>query len=223
MRSRLVTAVVLSAALLTGCTGGDGASDATPEPAGTQAGAEGTTQADGTAGTGPGSASAADAVMAEQTLATPHGGGEAHGGEVTVALRSVEVAGGTMTVRWALTWSDDDAPADAGANYYDMGIVPVTTVTDRENLKAYRPFCTEGSWQPDTESVGDRAAAQSRCQATMLVSPLENVFFKFPNHGTVEAWAVLPAPEGRPETVDVAPAEGLPLFTGATVTYLDEE
>lgn len=223
-RSRLVAAVALSAVLMTGCTGGgDGGSDATPEPTGTQGGAEEAGQADDAAGTDPGTASVADGVMAEQTVATPAGAGNGRGGDVTVALRSVEVAGGTMTVRWALTWSDDSAPADAGAAYDHLGITPVTTVTDREALKAYRPFCTDGAWHIEGGAVADVDLAQLRCSKSMLVSPPDNASFEFPNHGTVEAWAVLPAPEGRPATVDVAPAEGLPIFTDATVTYLDEE
>lgn len=99
--------------------------------------------------------------------------------------------------------------------YADFGsaIQPVTTVTDRTNLKAYRPFCTDGAWHGDN-------VEQPACAASMLVSPLSG-FSTFPNHGTVESWAILPAPEGKPETVDVAPVQGLPLFTDATVTYTD--
>jgi hypothetical protein len=182
-----------------------------------------TSQEEGTTVDEVGTARVADGVMAEQTVATPQGGGDARGGELTVTIRALEVQGGTMTLRWALRWDDDTAASDAGASYYDMGVDPVATVTDPVNLVAYRPLCTEGAWQPDTESVGDRGLAQMRCQDSMLVSPLENVFFEFPNHGTVEAYAVLPAPEERVETLDVLPAEGLPAFTAVEVTYLDDE
>src|SRR5690606_8132942 len=143
------------------------------------------------------------------------------GGDVTVTLRAVEVGSENMTVRWALRWDDDDAPDDAGASYYDLGVVPATTVTDGDALKAYKPYCTEGAWQADTADVADENLERLKCSKSMLVSPLENISFKFPNHGTIEAWAVLPAPEGEPATVDVAPGEGLPLFTDATVTYVD--
>ncbi|WP_166845816.1 hypothetical protein [Isoptericola sp. BMS4] len=224
-RARLATAVRLPAAiavtgvLAAGCTGGeqdDGqGGDATQSTQST--GSAPAADADPAVGT----ADAGDGEMATRSTATPHGSGDAWGGEVTTTLRSVEVADGTMTVRWALRWDDDEAPADAGASYYDMGLEPVTTVTDRESLTLYRPFCTDGAWQPETERASDAGLEQLRCRESMLVSPLEKIQFAFPNHGTVESWAVLPAPEGNPEKVDVAPVEGLPMFTDATVTYAD--
>jgi len=214
------TLVLAGAFLLAGCTGGGSDGGETNEGGSTS-------RAGGGAGD-PGKASVATGTMAEQKIATPHGGGDDLGGEVTVTLRAVEVGEKNMTVRWALRWDDDASAADAGASYYDMGVVPATTVTDRDALKAYRPYCTDGAWQatPDAsnKALGDAtqiALEQQRCERSMLVSPLENVSFDFPNHGTIEAWAVLPAPEGKPATVDVAPGEGLPLFTDATVTYLD--
>jgi hypothetical protein len=219
-RTRTAAALALAGALLlTGCTGGGGDDGGSADGAGGPAPAG--EAAEGGASTDPGAATVADQVMAEQKIATPHGGGDAWGGEVTVTLRSVEVAGGTTTVRWALRWDDDEAPADAGASYYDLGVEPSTTVTDREGLKAYRPFCTEGAWQSDTEDPAKASLEQMRCRESMLVSPLENITFAFPNHGTIEVSAVLPAPEGEPATVDVLPGEGLPLFTDATVTYVD--
>jgi hypothetical protein len=198
--------------------------DGSEEPAGTGAGATTEESVEGEeseASAGPGTATVADQVMAEQTIAAPHGGGDAKGGDLTVTLRAVEVADGTTTVRWALRWDDDAAPADAGASYYDLGVEPVTTVTDREALKAYRPFCTEGAWQADTDDATQAGIAQIRCRESMLVSPLEKFAFAFPNHGTIEVSALLPAPEGSPDTVDVLPGDGLPLFTDATVTYAD--
>ncbi|MCK0118089.1 hypothetical protein MWU57_13705 [Isoptericola sp. S6320L] len=215
-RARLAVPLIAAVVALAGCTADDPTSAGATE--GSQAAADGGSEA---VVTDPGTASVADQVMGEQTIATPHGGGDSWGGEVTVTLRSVEVGGENMTVRWALRWDDDEAPADAGASYYDMGVVPSTTVTDRDALKAYKPYCTEGAWQADTTSATDASLERLRCSESMLVSPLENIGFKFPNHGTIEAWAVLPAPEGEPATLDVAPAEGLPLFTDATVTYLD--
>jgi len=215
-RTAAVSLALAGAFLLAGCTGGgsDDGADGTDGGAAQEQAAQGGGAAD------PGTASVADQVMAEQTIAAPHGGGDAMGGEVTVTLRSVEVGGGTTTVRWALRWDNDDAPADAGASYYDLGVEPATTVTDREGLKAYRPFCTDGAWQADTDDATQAGIAQMRCRDSMLVSPLDK-FFDFPNHGTIEVSAVLPAPEGTPATVDVLVAEGLPLFTAATVTYLD--
>ncbi|MCA5892585.1 hypothetical protein LEP48_04350 [Isoptericola sp. NEAU-Y5] len=216
-RARSAAAIALAGTLLlAGCTGGG---EDTADDGGKGSGTS-TNQAGGGAAD-PGTASVADQVMGEQTMATPHGSGDSWGGEVTVTLRSVEVGSENMTVRWALRWDDDEAPADAGASYYDLGVVPATTVTDRSALKAYKPYCTDGAWQPDTASAGDAGLERLKCSKSMLVSPLENIGFQFPNHGTIEAWAILPAPEGEPATVDVAPGEGLPLFTDATVTYLD--
>jgi len=229
-RARAAAALALAAALLlAGCTGSPADDDATGDGAsqedGGAAGDAGDAQAEGGAtgddASGPGTATVADQVMGEQTIATPQGGGNDRGGEVTVTLRSVEAGSTTMTVRWALRWDDDEAPADAGAGYYDLGIEPVTTVTDRDGLKAYRPFCTNGAWQEDTANTTKASMSQLKCRESMLVSPLDKHTFKFPNHGAIEVSAVLPAPEGKPATVDVLPAEGLPLFTGATVTYAD--
>lgn len=221
-RTRTVTALALALAgalLLAGCTGSDDDASGGSQAGGAQA--EGTEAAAGGTSSDPGTATVADQAMAEQKIATPHSSDSAPGGDVTATLRAIEVGDGTMTVRWALRWDDDEAPADAGVSWYDMSLEPSTTVTDRVGLKAYRPFCTEGAWQADTEVASDAANAQQSCRASMLVSPLDKHFFKFPNHGTIEVSAVLPAPEGKPATVDVLPAEGLPLFTGATVTYLD--
>ncbi|MEL7975621.1 hypothetical protein AAG589_07130 [Isoptericola sp. F-RaC21] len=219
-RARATAALALVGALfLAGCTGGGG--DDGGSAAGGAGEAPASQAAEGGGETDPGTASVADQVMAEQTIATPHGSDAAPGGELTATLRAVEVADGAMTVRWALRWDDEDAPADAGASWYDMSLEPSTTVTDRAGLKAYRPFCTEGAWQEDTDDSTAAAVAQIKCRESMLVSPLEKHAFDFPNHGTIEVSAVLPAPEGKPATVDVLPAEGLPLFTGATVTYAD--
>ncbi|MCK9792500.1 hypothetical protein M1843_01910 [Isoptericola sp. 4D.3] len=215
-RTRTASALALvGALLLAGCTGGGGDDGGT---GGAGAQAEQPAQ-DGS--TDPGTAAVADQVMAEQKIATPHSSDAAPGGEVTATLRAVEVADGTMTVRWALRWDDEESPADAGASWYDMSLEPVTTVTDRAGLKAYKPFCTEGAWQADTDDATQAGIAQIKCRESMLVSPLEKHAFNFPNHGTIEVSAVLPAPEGEPATVDVLPAEGLPLFTDATVTYVD--
>lgn len=207
-RTALAAITLVGALTLSACTGDDG----------DDSGGSGSEQAGGGAAD-PGAANAPAGTMAEKTIATPHGD-DASGGEVTVTLRSVEAGPENMTVRWALRWDDDEVPADEGVSYADMGISPITTVTDRAALKAYRPYCTRGAWQPgdDVEFPGNERAF---CEDSMLVSPLDDVTFDFPNHGTIEAWAILPAPDGNPKTVDVAPAEGLPMFTDATVTYLD--
>ncbi|MCB7136692.1 hypothetical protein [Cellulosimicrobium marinum] len=217
----LAALCAVSVLALSGCGlfGGGAAQDATPGAAAT----DGAAADPGPGGTDAPTARVADAVLAEQTLATPTGGGAPMGGELTVTVRALEVQDETMTLRWALRWDNDDLPDDAAASYNDMGVDPVATVTDPANLVAYRPFCTEGAWQPDTESVTDAGLAQLECRRSMLVSPLENITFGFPNHGTVEAYAVLPAPTERVDSLDVLPAQGLPAFTDVTVTYLDDD
>ncbi|MGI5189581.1 hypothetical protein ACQEVI_15695 [Promicromonospora sp. CA-289599] len=208
---RVVALVVAGMLALSACTGepGDetaGNDTAAGDAAGGDAGSD-ATEAIGSARTVTGS-------MAETTSDTP-GDAEA-GGTVTLVLRSVEVSEQTMTVRWATRWDDDDATEpDAAVSYYDLGLGAAATVIDATNLKAYRPFCTEGSWQ------GGGVAEANECKSSMLTSVRDQVFTKFPNHGTVEGWAVFPAPEGKPATVDVIPVEGLAGFTQAEVTYLD--
>ncbi|GAA4735798.1 hypothetical protein GCM10023216_31020 [Isoptericola chiayiensis] len=209
VRCRVAGVAVGAALLLAGCTGDEPETD---DPTGSPA-AEATEGAEGGAAapSDPGEAQVVgtDVVMAEQTIDTPGG----QPGQVTTTLRSVEVADDVMTVRWSLRWDDGDAAADASIVLADTGIQPITTVTDQENLRVYRPYCAEGAWQGGVAEL-------ARCRASVLVSP-SNGSATFPNHGTVESWAMLPAPEGRPETVAVTPMEGLPLFTDATVTYAD--
>ncbi|QAY64361.1 hypothetical protein ET495_15385 [Xylanimonas allomyrinae] len=153
------------------------------------------------------------AVLAEQTLAMPKGGVEGQA-TITVTLRSVEVAGDTMEVLWAFRWDEDGAPPTSKLTFYDMGLSAVTSVIDGENLKVYRPFCTKGGWDA-------RPFDQAMCSNSQIAAPRSNTDPEFPIHGVIEAWALLPAPPERPETVDVVPAEGIPPFGGVEVTYRD--
>ncbi|QAY64369.1 hypothetical protein ET495_15430 [Xylanimonas allomyrinae] len=204
---------VASGLVLSGCIGGGGKGGASPQPIqSASAGSEGEKPA------AKGSTGSRERLGdIEQTIGTPGGGNEGDG-TVTVAIRAVEVTGPTMTVRWALRWDEDASPAKSTVTYGTMGIEPIMTVTDGANVKAYRPICLEGSWKSDPEADQDPVAD---CVASQLASPT-GYYFEFPNHGVIEAWAVLPAPEGRPEKVDVLLAEGLPAFTGVDVTYRDD-
>ncbi|MFD2797282.1 hypothetical protein ACFS27_27235 [Promicromonospora vindobonensis] len=159
-----------------------------------------------------GSARTVTGSMAETTSDIPGDSGVA--GTVTLTLRAVEVSEQTMTVRWAMRWDSEDAEPTTTLSYYEMGLGAAASVIDATNLKVYRPFCTDGSWK-------GTVADATRCKTSMLSSAVNEVHFRFPNHGTVEGWASLPAPEGAPKTVDVLPVEGLPGFTQAEVTYLD--
>lgn len=205
---RVVVAVAAGLLTLSGCTGEPDEGPGT-EDAAAQGGAGGTTEG---AVEAVGSARTVTGSMGESTSDVPGESGEQ--GTVTLTLRAVDVSEQTMTIRWAVRWDGDEAEPDAALSYYDMGLGTAASVIDATNLRAYRPFCTDGSWKGDV-------ADATRCKASMLSSARDEVFTKFPNHGTVEGWASLPAPEGRPKTVDVMPIEGLPGFTQAEVTYLD--
>ncbi|GAA1973986.1 hypothetical protein GCM10009718_07430 [Isoptericola halotolerans] len=205
-RPRLVAALAV-ALLLTGCTGSPdeepptGATVAPDESAPTASESAQEVAAVGSADvTGP------DVVMAEQTVDTP---GEA-GGTLTVVLRTLEVRDDTTTLRYALRWDNDDAPDGATASHYQLGIDWVPTVTDTAALVQYRPFCTQGAWK-------DGAISQQQCGFNVTASP-RFPFDGFVNHATIEGWATLPAPDGEPATLDVALGQGLPVFTGATVS-----
>jgi hypothetical protein len=206
---RVAAVLVTGVLALSGCTAGSGGDAADDSTAGGEAAAAGEpappVEATGSARTVTGS-------MAEMTAEVPGDAGVP--GTLTLTLRAVEVSEQTMTVRWATRWDGDDAEPDAAPSYHDMGLGTAVSVIDPKNLKAYRPFCTDGTWKGE-------AVAAVRCKASMLASATNDVGSTFPNHGTVEGWASLPAPEGRPATVDVMPIEGLPGFTQAEVTYLD--
>lgn len=202
---RVVALVVAGVLALSACTGEPGMGDDAAGGAAAGGADVGPVEATGSARTVTGS-------MGETTSDIP--GDSGAGGTLTLTLRSVEVSEQTMTVRWATRWDSEDAEPDAAVSYYDMGLGTAASVIDSTNLKAYRPFCTDGSWKGE-------AADAVRCKASMLSSARDEVFTKFPNHGTVEGWASLPAPEGGPKTVDVIPIEGVAGFTQAEVTYLD--
>lgn len=204
-RPRTAAALALTTALLiAGCTGG-GSDDETPDPAAANDAEVAAESAD------PGAADVADedSVLAEQTVDAP---GSA-GGTLAVTLRSLEVRGDVTTVRWSLRWDSDDAADDETARHFDLGIGWVPTVTDTEALVLYKPFCTDGSWQ-------EGAISQQQCSFSITGAPRHG-FSGFVNHATVEAWASLPAPEGKPDTLDVALSDGLPAFTGVTVAYAE--
>ncbi|MBD5786850.1 hypothetical protein IF650_11740 [Cellulosimicrobium terreum] len=212
-RSSLVALAAVLTFTLSGCglfggSGGDAdppASGAAQEPGGEEGGTE-------PSDVGTASVADTDAVMAEQTVDAPS---EAVGGTLTTTLRTVEVQGDVMTVRWALRWDADGQADDVAASHLDLGIDWVLTATDPVGLVQYYPFCTEGSWKGDSPDP-------QQCSYHIVGSP-RYPFDGFVNHATIEAWAQLPAPEGSPGTVDVFPGQGLPSFTGAQVTYLDEE
>ena len=207
---RIVALAVAGMLALSGCTGEPGGAG-TAEPA-----EQGGGGSEGGSGSGPveatGSARVVTGSMGEVT-SDVSGDSEARG-TVTLTLRAVEVAEQTMMVRWAVRWDGEDADPSAAPSYYDLGLGTAASVIDATNLKVYRPFCTDGSWK------GTPADAVY-CTASMLSSVGNEVASKLPNHGTVEGWAALPAPEGKPTTVDVIPVEGMPGFTQAEVTYLD--
>ena len=185
-RGPLVAALVLSTVLaLVGCTGGG---DGSPKDGdGKDSAASSPSVSDETTAT----ASVTTASLAEQTFdATAHGD-DVPGGTITTTLRSVEVTGETMTVRWAFRWDNDDKGDDATTSFDDLGVQHVPTVTDGTNLKVYRPFCTYGGWKEEL------IISIQACERSVIVSPANSGRFELMNHATVEAWALLPAPQGE--------------------------
>lgn len=160
-------------------------------------------------------ASVSTASLAEHTFDATSGAGQAPGGTITMTLRSAEVAGDTMTLRWALRWDNPDDAADAVVSFSDLGARHVPTVTDSTNLKIYRPFCTRGSWKGDVLDV-------QACELSALVSPRASSGARLTNGATTEAWAVVPAPQGEPGPLDVLVSDGWPLFSGITPVVVDE-
>jgi len=163
-----------------------------------------------------GVANADMSVMAQATAAVGAiANGENVGGSLTGILRSVEVGQEIMTVRFAIQWDNNDAKDTDAADPYHLGLsLSGLTVVDRDNLVAYRVFCTKGSYTSGAGSLQD-------CVFSQLISPdTEYHTFYFPNHGLVEGYALLPAPKGHPEKVDVSMGSPFPAFTNATVTYV---
>lgn len=200
MRSRpLATVAVVAVLALTGCTGGDDQPTEDPTAQGAAATAAGTAR------------TTADAVLAEQTFdaRAADAGEDAPGGTVTATLRSLEVSGQTMVLRWAMRWDDDAAEDDATASMYDLQIGTTPQLTDTQHLKQYLPLCTEGSWQGGP-------ADSTQCAASALVAPDDVVFTELANHRTVEAWAVFAAPQDDDASLEVLLSDGWPTFAGVT-------
>jgi len=198
VRRLLVPATLAAVLALSGCSGSAEPDASTPPPSATPAAEQDAVSA------------TTSASLAEQTFDAT-AGDDVSGGTITTTLRALEVSGETMTLRWAVRWDNDDAPDDATTHMFDLGIENMPTLTDSVNLKQYRPLCAEGSWQ-------DGMVDQIACKNSALVSPSEAVFFKFPNHATIEAWAVFPAPQDDDAVFEALVAEGWPAFSGVRAT-----
>ncbi|MBO1751332.1 hypothetical protein J4G33_05900 [Actinotalea sp. BY-33] len=206
---------------LAGCTDADSTDEApaptdsaaaesgeAPDEAG-DAGQEGSGEDSGVRGT-------TDAVLAEQTFdAGAEGEGEDNpGGTVTAMVRSLEVSGETMTLRWAMRWDHDEAADDAAVSMYDLGMSALPQLTDTVNLKQYLPLCTKGSWQ------GGMLDSQ-QCGYNALVSPRNAIYAELPNHAVVEGWAVFAAPQDDGASFDLPISEKTPSFAGLTPLEVD--
>ncbi|MFJ4046106.1 hypothetical protein ACIPV2_10220 [Microbacterium sp. NPDC089987] len=144
-----------------------------------------------------------DAVLAEGTTDL----GE--NGVITSVVRSITADEKVMHLRYALTRDGGDEPL----SFFSLGIGHAPTVTDLANLKAYRPFCAEGSWTGD---------GKQKCTYTVLGSVPHYANTDLAPDATMEIGVLLPAPEGQPETVDVILGDGLPGFSAIPVTYVDD-
>ncbi|WP_250446359.1 hypothetical protein [Actinotalea sp. C106] len=217
-RLLLPTAAVALLIGLAGCTDAESA-DETPAPTSTSAAAsdEGQDEVGGdSAAEDSGVRGTTDAVLAEQTFdAGAEGEGDGNpGGTLTTMVRSLEVSGETMTLRWAMRWDNDEAADDASASMYDLGVSALPQMTDTVNLKQYLPLCTDGSWQGG-------AIDNQRCGQTALVSPTNVVYTELPNHAVVEGWAVFAAPQDEGASFDLLVAEEWPSFAGLTPEQAD--
>lgn len=209
IRRLLAPAGFVALLALSGCTSSDEPTSPVDADDSSSAGQEQSAPAT------PGADSASlttSAVLAEQTFDVTTRS-DTVGGTITTTLRALEVKGDAMTLRWALRWDNDDAPDDASASLYKLGLANANSpvLTDPANLKQYRSLCTEGSWQGDMTD-------QQTCARTALVSPSDSLFLNVPNHTTVEAWAVLPAPEDDDAVFEVLVADGWPAFSSVQPT-----
>ena len=206
-RTFLVPAALSVLIALSGCAaGGDATAGGTASRAGASGGSSDAKKSDTSAGT-------TTAVIAQQKFAATAGSGgpDNAGGTVTTTLRALEVSGKTMTLRWAMRWDNPGKTNDAKTTLFDLGVTNLPKLTDTVNLKQYRPLCTKGSWQAGLSNLMD-------CKDSALVSPADAVEFDFPNHSTVEAWAVFAAPQDKAAKVDVSVVDGWPAFSGVTPT-----
>ncbi len=221
MRKSLVggLCLVLVTALLGGCSiFSEPVPDAPPNTQTGQA-SESVTITPSTAPVDFGTANAGLSVMAQVTVSAGEAGMtiDEAGGTVTALLRSVEVSGTVLTISFALQWDDPTSPDDATASADALGLGLNTLMAiDTASMTGFRPFCTEGTYYG--KAATDVLGAQ-RCMTSQLLSPNPEGGFAYPNHGLVEGFAVLPAPDGRPDTLDVALGEPFPMFTAATVSY----
>ncbi|MCL2875953.1 MAG: hypothetical protein FWF12_06640 [Betaproteobacteria bacterium] len=210
-------------ALLSGCS--EGADSGTPPPAGT-----GTPQVNNApqANNPPQAKAVTEPTVADSrkasanlpevgrvTTAVLHESPARHAdksaGTLTAIMRSVEVDGRAMTVRFAVQWDNSGAPDSVKRSISDLGWSSTDLmVIDTANLVGYRPLCTHGGY----------GHISTVCHVTQLNFGKESRGVTYlPNHGLVEGGAVLPAPQGKPATVTVALGAPIPPFTAVPVTY----
>lgn len=133
-------------------------------------------------------------------------------GIVTAVLRSVTADDEVMHLRYALTREGGDPDAET---FYELGIGNAPTVADLANLRAYRPFCGNGSWTGDSR---DRQA----CGYSVLGTVPNHQIGALPADTTLEIGVLLPAPQGAPENLEVILGDGLPSFSQVPVTYVTD-
>jgi hypothetical protein len=138
-------------------------------------------------------------------------------GTLTVILRSIEVADRVMTVKFALQWDNPKKTSSHKTSLQALSELGkgALMVIDPKTLTGYRPVCSEGRYlKSDSPST---TADDIHCNSSQVRWPGD--YFSLPNHGLVEGGAVLPAPEGKPATLDISFGAPLPPFTGVPVTY----
>jgi len=134
-------------------------------------------------------------------------------GTLTAIMRSVEVEGQIMTIKFAVQWGNSGASESAKPSAWSLGWrVRDLVVVDTMNLTAYRPLCTSGFYKNN--------ATNHNCYNSQLRWPSnDGGDLNLLNHVLTEGSAILPAPEGRPATLEINLGSPLPVFTAVPVTY----
>ncbi|MCL2875697.1 MAG: hypothetical protein FWF12_05290 [Betaproteobacteria bacterium] len=151
----------------------------------------------------------------DRVTATVRSNNDKNPGTLTAIMRSVEANDRVMNVKFAVQWDspEESVSAKLSSTSQDWNARDLIAV-DTMNLTAYRPLCTKGLYK--SPSGGD----QIHCYASQLRWPRDvAASVQLVNHVLTEGNAVLPAPEGRPATLDISLGSPLPTFTAVPVTY----
>jgi len=150
----------------------------------------------------------------DRVTATVKSSGNSNPGTLIAIMRSVEVNDRVMNVKFAVQWDNPEESesrklSSTSLNWNARDLMAVDTM----NLTAYRPLCTKGLYK-------DPGGGVTHCYSSQLRWPRDvGTSVELVNHVLIEGNAILPAPEGRPATLDISLGTPLPTFTAVPVTY----